>query len=306
MKRYFSILFIGLSAIFVFIGCEKKIDPIDTYSVKVDFRPGTSKYLTSDVTLNPKDSFYFDFSITAEEDMDYVEIQKNGGRVDTFRLPASNRRSFSKVKGYMADSAAGEYTYRIIGRTSTARFLGDGDKSIKITITPDFDFWSYRVLYVPDTVAKTNKTYYAATTGVTYSYSEGAPNSAKIDFGYYYDTTGTAAGGANILGHTIYALNSPQPRISFYDVSAWTQNATIFKLISGANFVNLTSSGAINTVIKNAMTSGTAAKVNKLASGNVIGFKTVSGKYGAILIRYVDGTSAAKQTNVQIDVKIQK
>jgi hypothetical protein len=306
MKKYIGILLIAVIAVVALAGCEKKIESIDTYSVKVEFRNTGSKYLTSDVTLNPKDSIYFDFSITANEDMDYVEIQRNGSRIDTFRLPASNRRSFSKVKGYVADSAAGDYEYRIIGRSSIARYLGDGDKKIKVTITPDFTFWSYRVMKVPDTVAKTNKAYYAISTGNTYSYSEGAANSAQIDFGYYYDTTGTFAGGSSLLGHSIYALSTAQPQLNFYDISTWTKNATVFRVLSGANFVNITSKGAIYTVVKNNMASGTAQKVNKLVSGSVIGFKTVSGKYGAILIRYVNQNSAAKETYADIDVKLEK
>jgi hypothetical protein len=305
MKKYISILFIAVIAVVALAGCEKKIESIDTYSVKVEFRNTGAKYLTGDVTLNPKDSIYFDFTITADEDMDYVEIQKNASRLDTFRLPASNRRSFSIVKGYRADSAAGDYNYRIMGRSSIARYLGDGGKNIKVTITPDFDFWSYRVMKVPDTVAKANKAYYALSTGTIYSYTEGAANSALIDFGYYFDTTGTFAGGSNLLGHTIYALNSPQPQLNFYDISSWTKNATVFKVIS-TNFANITSKGAIYTVIKNAMTSGTAAKVNKLVSGSVIGFKTVGGKYGAILVQYVNQNSPAKETYADINVKIEK
>ena len=49
--------------------------------------------------------------------MSYVEIQKNGTRIDTFRLNnAANKRSFSFIKGYSADSATGDYTYRVISK----------------------------------------------------------------------------------------------------------------------------------------------------------------------------------------------
>jgi hypothetical protein len=305
MKKYiFGIMAAGI----VFTACEKKVDPIDTFNVTVEYRSGGPKYVTSDVTVNPKDSIYFDFTIASpDRDISYVEIQKNGVRIDTFRLNnAANKRSFSLVKGYRADSIAGDYSYRVLARDARAIFMGDGGKSFKVSITPDFNFWSYRIIQVPDSVNKTNKCYYSTVDGTLYSYSEGAANSPKIDFGYYYDTTGTAAGGTNILGHTIYALNVPQPRISFYDISTWTQNATTFKVIS-TNFVsNLTSAGAINTIIKNGMTSGTATKINKIAANNVIGFKTASGKYGAILIRYINQNNPNKETQIEIDVKVQK
>jgi hypothetical protein len=307
MKKYINILSVATAAICLFCSCEKKIESIDTYSVNVEYKSSGSKYLVGDVTLNPKDSIYFDFTITADEDISYVELQKNGARVDTFWLPASNKRSFSKVKGYIADSIAGDYNYRVVGRTNVNRFLGDGGKSIKVTIRPDFIFWSYRLLKVPDTVAKVNKCYYAVTTGNTYNYSEGAANSAQIDFGYYCDTTGIGTAViTDDLKHTFYALNAPQPQIGYYDISTWTKNATVFKVITGVNFVTaLTSGGAINTLIKNNMTSGTANKVNKLDAGSVVGFKTAAGKYGAIQLRYANQNSPAKETEIQVDVKIQ-
>jgi hypothetical protein len=287
--------------------CEKKIEPIDSFDVTVDFRSTGAKFVVGDVTLNPKDSIYFDFTISSPTDMSYIEIQRNGVRVDTFRLNNTNRRSFSLIKGYRVDSVAGDYSYRVLARDDRAIFMGDGGKMFTVTVTPDFDFWSYRVMKVPDTTAKVNKAYYAINGGITYSYTEAAVNSAAIDFGYYYDTTGAASAvTTDDLKHTIYALNSPQPQLNFYDISTWTKNAMVFKVIS-TNFVTaLTSSGAINTIIKNNMTSGTSVKVNKLVSGNVIGFRTVTGKYGAILVRYTNQDSPAKETSIEIDVKVQK
>ena len=306
MKKYIIGVLVIAS---LFSACEKKVDPIDTFHVTVEYRSTNPKSITNDITLNPKDSIYFDFTITSASDMSYVEIQKNGVKIDTFQLVnLPNKRSFSLIKGYKVDSIAGDYTYRVLARDARAVFLGDGGKTIKVTVTPDFNFWSYRVLKVPDTTAKTNKCYYSTSDGKTYSFSEGAAASATIDFGYSYDTTGAASSStSDDLKHTIYALSVAQPQLNFYDISSWTKNATVFKLISGVNFVSqLTSSGAINTLIKNNMASGTATKLNKIVAGNVIGFKTVGGKYGAILIRYINQDSPAKETAIEIDVKVQK
>lgn len=306
MKKYI----IGIFATgILFTACEKKIDPVDTYSVNVEYRNSGPKFVTTDVTVNPKDSIYFDFTITAETDMSYVEIQKNGVRIDTFRLNGfTDKRTFSKIRGYRADSAAGDYSYRILARSATAVFMGDGGKQFKVTVTPDFNFWSYRILQVPDSVSKTNKCYYSSTDGKIYSYSEGGANSAKIDFGYYYDTTVS-------LKHTIYSLSSAQTQLGFYDISSWTKNITLLKKMpTSVNFVtNLTSAGAIQTLIGGNMTSGTSSKVTGLSttatgstSNSVIGFKTAAGKFGAILIRYVNGDSPAKETQIEVDVKVQK
>ena len=309
MKKYI----IGLIAIVVlFSSCEKKVEPIDDFQVQVEYKAGP-KNLTGDITLNPKDSLYLDFTITSPTDMAYIEIQKNGStRLDTFRLNSTNNRSFSLRKGYRADSAAGDYSYRVLARDERAIFMGDGGKMITVTVTPDFYFWSYRILQVPDTVDKTNKTYYSSTEGKTYSYAEGGTNSAKIDFGYYWDTTGRSSSSTtDDLKHTIYSLSAAQPQLAYYDISTWTKNVTLLKKMpTSVNFVSgLTSGGAIQTLIGGNMTSGTSSKVTTVsttAGSNVIGFKTAAGKFGAILIRYVNGDSPNKTTQIEVDVKVQK
>ena len=93
MKKYITGL---LAASIVFTACQKKADPIDDFQVTVEYRGTNTKTLTGDVTVNPKDSIYFDFTITSPEDMAFVEIQKNGTRIDTFRLTnMANKKSFS-------------------------------------------------------------------------------------------------------------------------------------------------------------------------------------------------------------------
>jgi len=292
--------------------CEKKVEDVGSFDVTVDFRSSGSKFVTGDVTLNPKDSIYFDFTISSPTAMSYIEIQKNGVRIDTFRLNSSNNRSFSLVKGYRVDSAAGDYSYRVLARDARAIFMGDGGKMFTVTITPDFNFWSYRILQVPDSVDKTNKTYYSSSDGKTYSYTNGAASSATIDFGLYWDTTGRGTTPTtDDLKHTIYSLNALQPQLAFYDITSWTKNVTLLKKMpTSVNFVTgLTSGGAIQTLIGGNMTSGTSSKVTTVsttAGSNVIGFRTAAGKFGAILIRYVNGDSPAKTTQIEVDVKVQK
>jgi len=313
MTLYMKKIILGsLLMSLIFSACVKKVEDVGTFYVTVDYRNSGPKFLTGDVTLNPKDSIYLDFTVTSPNDMSYIEIQKNGVRIDTFRLNSSNNRSYSLVKGYRVDSAAGDYSYRVLARNDRAVFMGDGGKQFKVTVTPDFNFWSYRILQVPDSVSKTNKCYYSSVDGTLYSYTDGAANSAKIDFGFYWDTTGrgTTATGDD-LKHTIYSLSSPQPQLGFYDISSWTKNVTLLKKMpTSVNFVsNLTSGGAIQTLIGGNMASGTAAKVTLVsttAGSNVIGFKTAAGKFGAILIRYVNGDSPAKETQIEVDVKVQK
>ncbi len=311
MKNIFTGLL--LSGLLLY-ACVKKVEPIDSYDVQVEFRNSGGKFITSDVTLNPKDSIYFDVTITSPTEMSYIEVQKNGTRIDTFRLNNTNNKSYTFKKGYRIDSIPGDYSYRVLARNARAIFMGDGGKMFKVTIVPDFNFWSYRILQVPDSVNQTNKCYYSTRDGKVYSYADGPGNSPTIDFGYFWDTTGRGTTVAtDDLKHTIYALNAAQPQIGFNDVSqtSWTKNATVFKKMpTSVNFVSgLTSGGAIRTLIGGNMTSGTASKVTTIGTtggNNVIGFRTASGKFGAILIRFVNGDSPNKTTQIEVDVKVQK
>jgi hypothetical protein len=310
MKKYLTgILAAGL----LLTACEKKVDPVDTFYVTVDYKQTSPKDIAGNVELNPKDSIYLNFTISSPTDMSYIEIQRNGVRVDTFQLQnLPNKKSFSAIKGYMVDSSAGDYVYRVLARNEKAIFMGDGGKELKVTVRPDFNFWSYRLLQVPDSVSKTNNCYYSSVDGKLYSYTTGAAASASIDFGYYWDTTGrgTSATGDD-LKHCIYALSAPQNQLDYYDISSWTKNATVLKKMpTSVNFITgLRSSGAINTLIKNNMTSGTSSKITLVSTAggsNVIGFRTASGKFGAISIRYVNGDSPNKTTYIEVDVKVQK
>ena len=285
-------------------GCEKTIEPISTYAVTVEYGSTNAKSVKQDLEVNPKDSIYLDFTVTSPKDMAYIEIQRNGIRVDTFNVSAATKNKFTGSKAYRMDSIPGDYTYRVVALNSNAVFLGDGNKKIKITVKPDFNFYSYRILSVPDTTSKTNKCYYSTTTGEAFSFTEGATKSALIDFAYYYDTTST-------IKHSIYALNAPQTQLAFYDISAWTKNATIFKkLPSSVNFVSgLTSGGALLTVCSSNLASGATTKVSTLSTvsgNNVIAFKTAAGKFGAILIRFISQDLPAKSTQIEVDVKVQK
>lgn len=297
-----------------FTACEKKREPIDAFKLTVDYKSGSNPYaVTKDIEVNPKDSIFFDFTVTSAEPMTYIEIQKNGVRIDTFNVTGS-KNTFSATKGYRADSAAGDYSYRVLARNKAAVFLGDGNKLFKVTVKPDFYFWSYRIIQVPDSVKQTNKCYYSTKDGKAYSYADGPGVSASIDFGYYWDTTGRGTSStSDDLKHTLYALSAAQPQIAFNDVSqsSWVKNATLLKKMpSSVNFVSqLTSSGAIQTLIGGNMASGTSSKVTTVSTtggSNVIGFKTAAGKFGAILIRFVNGDSPNKETQMEIDVKVQK
>lgn len=300
MKKINIIYISLLTLIIMSTACEKKVAPIDSYGVTVEYKSSGAKYATGDMTINPKDSIFFDFTITsASADIAVVEIQKNSAKIDTFKMAGSGVRTFSGLKKYMADSAAGDYSYRILARDAKGQFLGDGDKLIKVTIAPDFVFHSYRFLYVPDSTAKTNKCYFSTVDGKTYSYTDGAAKSADIDFGFFYDTTTSGA-----PKHTIYALTAST--FLPYDISTWTKNATILKKATTPAFSTLLSSAGLNAAGVTNLASGSSNKVTALASGNLVFFRTAKGKYGCLQVNFIEGSNASPTTYINVDVKVQK
>jgi len=275
-------------------GCLKNVDAIDSNIAEVTFNNSGSKFLTTDVTLNPKDSIFFDYVVKCVKNMKYVSIQKNGADVVRDTLTVAARNQYAAVKKLVADTIPGVYTYSVVAKDTGGTYLGSS--AIKVTITADFVYYVDRRLSVPDTVAKTNKAYLSLSAGTLFSYSDGAPNSPSIDLGYFYDTT-----TAN--KHTIYALTTSP--VSFYDISSWAKNATIFKKVTTPTFASLTSGGALKTAGTANLASGTAAKITALTAGNVVLFKTAAGKYGAISVNYVSGDSPAATTFMSVDIKIQ-
>jgi len=112
---------------------------------------------------------------------------------------------------------------------------------------------------VPDSVAKSNKSFFVSTSGDVLSYVQGAANSAQIDFGYFYDTTTVGA-----PKHTIYALGAN--KFAPHDLSTWTKNATVFKKASSPAFSALTSGGSLRAAGISNLTTGATT------TANVIGF----------------------------------
>ena len=301
MTSFKHILSTLAAAAVIVIGCEKTVAPIDSYGVTVDYRSGNPKNLTGNVSLNPKDSIILDFTISSStEDMAVIEIQKNGAKIDTFKVSNANSRTFSGIKRYQSDSIAGDYTYRVFARNKKGVYIGDGGKSIKVTINPDFIYWSYKTLAVPDSVAKTNKSFFVSTSGDVLSYVQGSANSALIDFGYFFDTTTVGA-----PKHTIYALGAN--KFAPHNLTTWTRNATVFKKASSPAFSTLISGGSLRAAGISNLASGATTTANALASGNLVYFRTAAGKYGCIQINFINDFGAMQsQTYINIDVKVQK
>jgi hypothetical protein len=290
---------------FVLNACQKKVDPVDGNNAIVTLSNDGAKYITDNITVNPKDSIYFSFTITSNKDMRYVSIQKNPVNQTAFlvrdTLNASFKNSYTAVKKFMADSANGDFIYRIQALDAAGNYIGH--KDVIVTTKADFYYYTLRVLQQPDTTDKTNTCYLAATTGNVYSYTNGATNSALIDFGFYYDT-------ATANKFSVYSLNAAQPQLNYYDISSWVKNATLMKKAASPTFASLLSAGGLRSAANTNLASGASNKVvglsTTVAGNNLVFFRTSSGKAGCMQINYISGTNNAKTSFANVDIKIER
>lgn len=289
--------------------CQKKADPVDGSNANVALVSAGTNYVTGNVTVNPKDSLLFSFTISSNTDMKYVSIQKNPVNQTAFlvrdTLTSANKNSYTVVKRFAADSANGDYLYRIVAHDATGIYIGH--KDIVVSVKADFNYFTYRFLQVPDTTEKKNTCYLAATTGAVYSYTSGAANSAAIDMGFYFDTTGVGTTStADDVKFSVYALSATQPQLSYYDISSWTKNATIMKKATSPAFNTLLSAGSLRSAGVTNLSSGATNKATLLASGNLVFFRTTAGKNGCLQVNFVNGSDASKASYINVDVKIEK
>jgi hypothetical protein len=308
MKKY---ILVAVSIMALFSACVKKVDIVDGNYASVTLVNAGTNYVTDNITVNSKDSIFFSFTITSDKEMGFVGVQKNPVNQTAFlirdTMNSTNRHSYTAVKKFRADSTNGSYIYRIAAHDTAGVYIGH--KDIIITVKTDFDYFVARPLQVPDTTAKINTCYMATKTGTSYSYTTGASKSADIDFGFYYDTTGTlTTTTADDVKFSVYALSSPQPQLSYYDISTWTKNVTIMKKATSPAFNTLTSAAALRSAGIANLASGASGKATLLATNSLVYFKTAAGKYGCMFILSMNTfpNGAAKENSMVVEIKVER
>ncbi|TKC10116.1 hypothetical protein FA048_07875 [Pedobacter polaris] len=300
-----NIIFSALLSLLVIVFSCKKIDIPNTNKVAVSFASPGANYVTNDITVAPNAVIKFNFTITSESEMETVLIFKNATEISRETV-IGNKLSFTSDKSFTADAAPGVYTYRFLARDKGGIYMGERKLVVTVTNANDMNFYTIKQLFVPDTVAKTNPTYYSLSTNEAFSYSNVGTKSNLIDFGYFWDPELTGNPLAP-KGHTIYALNiTPIPApLAIYDISGFTKNATLLKTITSPTFANLTSSTLLQSTGVTQLASGTSRSIFQ-AVGKTILFKTAAGKYGALQITYGNQEKPNKDTYIVFDIKIQK
>jgi hypothetical protein len=311
MKKYIIGGILGIAVLFA--SCKKEGENIFNMfdDVQVTYH-STSPYSVVDhKEVNVDDSLYIDFTITStKKSMYQVCVWEAGAAVPflRFKPSATERNSYSNVVKLKMNSKAGLTSYRVWALDSAGVFIGDGYKTLSVYVTPDYTYLPNRYMYVPDTTAKTARSFISLRTGELFNYNEAAANQDKVDAFIAYDPTQNSNKGAFV----IYALDATIP-FTPYNFSAWNKRAVRFSSIKNnqaSAFINNLRTGVAlqsNTgspTAKSVVLTRTSGN-DLITAGQLVYFKTPEGKSGAFIINYTTGHSAKEGTLFNVDVKIQ-
>ena len=138
---------------------------------------------------------------------------------------------------------------------------------------------------------------FASADGSIYSLAEAKANQAKVDWMYFYGASDLATIAAPNDAHAALVFNN-----ATNGLQTWTtKNATLFRIVTTTIDWNAITDDTI--IMQEAATAPDQTRIATLAAGNILLFKTVTGKYGMIKVNNIavgaDGT-------IDISVKVQQ
>lgn len=280
----------------MFASCKKDSPSIfDMFKVKLTFNQSQPYSVdeNGEIELNSKDSVLIDYTIESpDEDMYMICLYKAGANLPEQKIAITDdgkRRVYSGSFKFLAkDLGAGLTSYRIWPLDKGGIYLGDGYKKVTINVLSDLKYYSNIKVFMPDTTGKVNPCYLSVgDNGPSLnSYTTGADNSAKIDFGFYCKVIQVNPTTTR-TDYYMYSLTAnPLPFVP-YDISSWTKRGTLFSApVSGTAALwktRFSTGPKIEAEAKAANINLTSSPV--LQANNFVFFKTPEGKYGVIFIQ---------------------
>jgi len=314
-------LFLTAISLIILASCKKESENIFTMftDVTVTYNNSDPRCVTDYKLVNDKDEVWIDFTInSASEDMYSYTIEKSSGAQTPERTiininDPTKRRSFSDIIKLVMNRD-GKTTYRIYALNQKGVFIGDGKKSVTIEVNPSYMVYANRDIYLPDTVGKSLPSFFSLKDASGYSYTNGASNAAKIDFGIYRKLASNSTPAAISYTYNLYSPNVAVNPLTVYDISAWapkrttkfsapiTGQATAFLTgaVSGSTIETLAKARTINLDA----TAGTTL-ANGLFGGSAVFFLTPEGKYGMMYINTVT-SDYEKRLFINVSIKVQR
>ena len=306
-----------LASVLLFAGCKEEAENIFTMfdDVTVTYNNSDPRCVTDYKVVNDKDEVWIDFTInSASEDMYSYVVETSAGtqqptRITTPITDDTKRRSFSNVIKMVANRD-GKASYRVYALNQKGIYIGDGYKKVTVEVNPSYVIYAGREIFLPDSATKVLPSFMSLSDGSTYSYTNGAANSAKIDFGIYRTLYKDAQ------GNTLFAINLYNTSATVfppYDLSSWQKRLTKFSApiasqltvftnnaISGSTIETLAKARTIN--LNNTVATTAAAG---LAAGSAVFFLTPEGKYGMLQITRLTSDFNGKPY-INVSIKMQK
>jgi hypothetical protein len=144
--------------------------------------------------------------------------------------------------------------------------------------------------------------FYSTTEDSIYFTTAAGLNQSKIDFIYYF---GSQSNDSSVIASPKDPVfNNPDDQNPHKSVKTWTvkNNTTFLKLsIAESVFANMVNDSLL---IHELDSNVTATKITKLKTGDIIGFKTASGKLGAYRVKAINNVDAISRA-ITVDVKVQ-
>ena len=162
---------------------------------------------------------------------------------------------------------------------------------------------SYEVNILGGQTNSTLGSFYSISEDSVYFKAGADLNPSKIDLIYYF---GLTSGDSSVItAATDPVFNLPSDQTPFPSVKSWTtkNNTNFLKLDMSSNvFVSLKNDSLLGLELDSNVV---ATKITKLQIGDVVGFKTASGKIGAYKVKAINNASALVRS-ITIDIKVQE
>jgi len=239
-------------------------------------------------------------------ELSVIETKKDGNTVTT---PITG---FPKTSGFSSDtehSVLITYTpdvttvasFVITGTVTDKKGANANNSITKITIGGAAgDISTYTAVLLGDQTS-TTPSFFASSTGTTYTQADAKANSASIDFAF---GTGAAAGNEFFIGSPIDISVAAIYNNPTTGVQTWaTKNATTFKIsaLTATDFDAVTKDDiAAKFDAGTAAPDGSRVKAAATTVGSVFGFQTAAGKKGLAKV------TARTATSITLVVKVQK
>jgi len=305
--------------------CAKKSENIFNMfdDVTVTFNNRSPLAVTDYKLVNDGDSVYVDYTInSAAEDMYSVTVERSAGaqsgieRTTVQIADNAKRRSYSDVLK-LKMNRDGKTSYRIYAANQKGTYIGDGYKKVVIEVNPSHMVYSSRNIYLPDSTAKVQPSFFSLSDATTYSYTNGQANAAKIDFGIWRrpnPNTNAQDVTTNPFVYNLYAISAPTNPFPVYDISGWTPKRTtrfsapqtsqtntfLYTAVSGSTIEALARARNPNLAVITATSFATG-----LSPGASFYFLTPEGKYGIVLVNNIS-FDLDRRPFVNVSIKIQR